>query len=65
MNVGLANGYAGYLPPPDEHALGGYSTWRARSSCLVEDAEPRCAKELVRLLEKVLFCLSRKRREWT
>lgn len=53
MNVGLANGYAGYLPPPDEHAMGGYSTWRARSSCLEVDAEPRCTKELVDLLERV------------
>ncbi len=24
FNVSLANGYAGYLPPPDQHKLGGY-----------------------------------------
>ncbi|MDA1276105.1 MAG: hypothetical protein O2960_18975 [Verrucomicrobia bacterium] len=50
MNIGLANGYAGYLPPPDEHALGGYSTWRARSSCLEESAEIQTTEEIMRLL---------------
>ena len=30
--VSLANGYNGYLPTPEHHALGGYETWRARSS---------------------------------
>ncbi|HEX4609445.1 MAG TPA: hypothetical protein VH092_14705 [Urbifossiella sp.] len=32
--VSLANGYNGYLPTPAQHALGGYETWRARSSYL-------------------------------
>jgi hypothetical protein len=32
--VSLANGYFGYLPTPAQHALGGYETWRARSSFL-------------------------------
>jgi neutral ceramidase len=32
--VSLANGYNGYLPTPAHHALGGYETWRARSSYL-------------------------------
>lgn len=32
--VSLANGYNGYLPTPEHHALGGYETWRARSSYL-------------------------------
>ena len=40
FNVSLANGYAGYLPPPDQHKLGGYTTWRARSSCLEEGLAP-------------------------
>ena len=44
--VSLANGYFGYLPTPDQHALGGYETWRARSSflgnrCVGEDREGR------------------------
>jgi len=32
--VSLANGYNGYLPTLEHHALGGYETWRARSSYL-------------------------------
>lgn len=36
--VSLANGYFGYLPTPEQHALGGYETWRARSSFLEVDA---------------------------
>ncbi|MFO7973531.1 MAG: neutral/alkaline non-lysosomal ceramidase N-terminal domain-containing protein [Candidatus Hydrogenedentota bacterium] len=34
FTIELANGYNGYLPTPEQHALGGYETWRARSSCL-------------------------------
>ena len=36
--VSLANAYHGYLPTPEQHALGGYETWRARSSYLEVDA---------------------------
>jgi hypothetical protein len=32
--VSLANGYNGCLPRAEDHALGGYETWRARSSNL-------------------------------
>lgn len=53
FNVSLANGYAGYLPPPDQHKLGGYTTWRARSSCLEEEAEPKIVAQLLELLNKV------------
>ncbi|MFQ5809826.1 MAG: alkaline phosphatase family protein, partial [Armatimonadota bacterium] len=28
MNVSLANGYFGYIPPPEQFELGGYTTWR-------------------------------------
>ncbi|MCX7671850.1 MAG: hypothetical protein N2439_17495, partial [Anaerolineae bacterium] len=41
VNIELANGYYGYLPPPDQFPLGGYTTWRARSSCLEVQAEPK------------------------
>jgi neutral ceramidase len=34
MLVGMANDYAGYLPTEEAHALGGYETWRAKSSFL-------------------------------
>ena len=53
FNVSLANGYAGYLPPPDQHKLGGYTTWRARSSCLEEEAEPKIVAQLLELLNTV------------
>lgn len=32
FNMSLANGDDGYLPPPEQHALGGYSTWIRRMS---------------------------------
>jgi neutral ceramidase len=47
--VSLANGYYGYLPTPEQHKLGGYETWRARSSFLEVDASVKIADE-VRLL---------------
>jgi neutral ceramidase len=50
MVVGLANGYSGYLPPPDQFQYGGYTTWRARTSMLEHGAEPVIRKELQRLL---------------
>jgi len=53
FNIELANGYAGYIPPPDQHALGGYTTWRARSSCLEVQAEPKIRREVLRLLGAV------------
>ncbi len=27
MVLGIANGYNGYLPTPEQHKLGGYETW--------------------------------------
>ena len=32
MVIELANGGDGYIPPPEQHHLGGYNTWPARSS---------------------------------
>ena len=52
MVVGLANGYSGYLPPPDQFQYGGYTTWRARTSMLEHQAEPKIRRELKRLLKK-------------
>lgn len=34
FTIELANGYNGYLPTEAQHALGGYETWRAKSSHL-------------------------------
>jgi len=53
FNISLANGAEGYIPPPEQHRLGGYTTWPARTAGLVEDAEPRIVETLVGLLEKV------------
>jgi neutral ceramidase len=53
FNIELANGYRGYLPPPEQHKLGGYTTWPATSSCLEVDAEPKVRQELLRLLREV------------
>ncbi|MFO0821564.1 MAG: hypothetical protein U0792_00225 [Gemmataceae bacterium] len=51
--VSLANGYFGYLPTPEHHALGGYETWRARSSFLGVTSSLAIEKELAELLKKV------------
>jgi len=51
--IELANGYEGYLPPPAQHPLGGYTTWRAKSSCLEVNAEPVIVTNVIELLEEV------------
>ena len=51
MVVGLANGYHGYLPPPDQFPLGGYTTWRARTSYLETNAEPKIRGVIAELLK--------------
>jgi hypothetical protein len=53
MNISLANGHHGYLPPPDQFPLGGYTTWRARTSYLETNAEPRIVESVLRLLGRV------------
>ncbi|MCB1100092.1 MAG: HEAT repeat domain-containing protein [Verrucomicrobiae bacterium] len=54
FNMSLANGAAGYIPPPEQHALGGYTTWPARTAGLEVDAEPK----MVTMLEKMLGSLT-------
>lgn len=53
FTIELANGCNGYLPTPGQHRLGGYETWRARSSYLETDASSRIVGEAMRLLEAV------------
>jgi hypothetical protein len=53
MNIELANGSEGYIPPPEQHRLGGYTTWPARTAGLEVEAEPRIVAGIVRLLEQV------------
>lgn len=38
FNIELANGWFGYIPPPEQFSLGGYETWRMRTSFLEPDA---------------------------
>jgi len=52
MNISIANGAHGYLPPPDQFPLGGYTTWRARTSYLETGAEPKIVDTLLRLLKQ-------------
>lgn len=51
--VSLANAYHGYLPTPEQHALGGYETWRARSAYLEVDASVKMVKVLSEMLESL------------
>ncbi len=53
MNISLANGGEGYIAPPEQHKLGGYTTWRARTSCLEELAESKIKLAVVELLIEV------------
>ncbi len=53
MNLELANGAEGYIPPPEQHDLGGYTTWPARTAGLEIDAEPKIVSAILTLLENV------------
>ena len=59
MNIELANGGEGYIPPPELHPFGGYNTWPARSAALVPGAEPVIVEKALQLQEKLT---GRKRR---
>ena len=53
FNIELANGAAGYIPPPEQHALGGYTTWPARTAGLEVEAEPKIVEAVLTSLEKL------------
>src|SRR5947207_1686563 len=53
MVIELANGAEGYIPPPEQHKLGGYTTWAARTAGLEVTAEPGILNAAVGALEKV------------
>ncbi|MEZ6129363.1 MAG: LamG-like jellyroll fold domain-containing protein [Planctomycetaceae bacterium] len=52
MVIELANGGDGYIPPPEQHLLGGYNTWAARSAGLEVEAEPKIAELAIQMLEQ-------------
>ena len=53
FTIELANGYNGYLPTAAQHQLGGYETWRARSSYLEVDAAEKIVAKVLELLGEV------------
>jgi putative membrane-bound dehydrogenase-like protein len=50
FNIELANGAEGYIPPMEQHGLGGYTTWPARTAGLEVAAE---SKMVARLSEAI------------
>ncbi|MEX0677885.1 MAG: hypothetical protein WD063_12460 [Pirellulales bacterium] len=53
FTIELANDYRGYLPTAEHHKLGGYETWRARSSYLEVEAEAKIRGKILELLGQV------------
>ncbi|MEZ6059265.1 MAG: hypothetical protein R3C19_02775 [Planctomycetaceae bacterium] len=53
FTIELANGYNGYLPTAEQHAFGGYETWRAKSSYLAVDSEEKIRSTLLKLLDQL------------
>jgi hypothetical protein len=53
FNIELANGYNGYLPTPEQHELGGYETWRAKSAYLAADSSPKIVTQLLEMLREL------------
>ncbi len=51
--ISLANGYNGYLPTAEQHKLGGYETWRARSSYLEVEAADKIVEQLLKLMKSL------------
>jgi neutral ceramidase len=52
FTVTMANGYVGYVPPAHEIELGGYETWRCRTSHLEPGAEALIRKELTGFIKQ-------------
>jgi hypothetical protein len=53
FTIELANGGEGYIAPPEQHPLGGYTTWPARSAGLEVAAEPKIVETVLGLMEEV------------
>ncbi len=52
MVIGLANGRHGYLPPPEQHRLGGYETWLG-TNIVQEDASVILTENLLEMLNEL------------
>jgi hypothetical protein len=53
FTIELANGYNGYLPTEAQHNLGGYETWRARSSYLEVAAARKITEGILELFGRL------------
>jgi hypothetical protein len=53
MLIELANDYRGYIPTVEGHEVGGYETWRAKSSYLEKTAAPKFVAAALRQLESL------------
>ncbi len=51
--ISLANGCNGYMPTEESFRLGGYTTWRARTSCLEPLAERKVRKLVYGMLNRL------------
>lgn len=52
FTIALANGTYGYLPTPEQHALGGYETWLGTNTVEV-NATQKIVKELMTLFDSI------------
>ena len=52
MVIGLANGRHGYLPPPEQHRLGGYETWLG-TNIVEEDSSVILTRHLLEMLNEL------------
>ena len=53
MNIELANGADGYIPPAEQHFLGGYTTWPSVTAGLEIGAEKKITSHLIQMLEDI------------
>ena len=53
FNISLANACFGYIPPAEQHRLGGYNTWRTQTSCLEVDAEAVIRETVIDMLREL------------
>ena len=58
MVIGLANGRHGYLPPPEQHRLGGYETWLG-TNIVQKDASVILTENLLEMLNELQSSISK------
>ena len=53
FNIELANGFLGYIPPPELRPLGGYNCWPARHTMTQNDTETIFVNTLLDMFEEL------------